>query len=263
MRSTTQAGRGTRASALWGTGGRGPRKTGAILAVLVLVLCLPLSAGARSFRAPHSSATVPASVVSAAKAHPQQMFDVIVQSTDGATSADAARAVRGAAVSRVVKRQYRALGSVSASVTGAGLLRLAKRPGIFAITLDSSMTSTVKNPQKWPDAAGVRWFWGSPAAKSSQAATIAIVDSGVDDSNNQLGTRLLTQVDFTPAGTSTRADGRGHGTFVDRKSTRLNSSHITISYAVFCLKKKKKKKKIKKKTKKKKKKKKKKKNIQN
>src|SRR5574343_1711054 len=28
---------------------------------------------------------------------------------------------------------------------------------------------------------------------------------------------------------------------VDRKSTRLNSSHITISYAVFCLKKKKKK----------------------
>src|SRR5437667_3563166 len=28
--------------------------------------------------------------------------------------------------------------------------------------------------------------------------------------------------------------------FIDRKSTRLNSSHITISYAVFCLKKKKK-----------------------
>src|SRR5437773_9773529 len=27
--------------------------------------------------------------------------------------------------------------------------------------------------------------------------------------------------------------------FLDRKSTRLNSSHITISYAVFCLKKKK------------------------
>src|SRR5437667_7107997 len=27
--------------------------------------------------------------------------------------------------------------------------------------------------------------------------------------------------------------------FIDRKSTRLNSSHITISYAVFCLKKKK------------------------
>src|SRR5437773_11721459 len=31
------------------------------------------------------------------------------------------------------------------------------------------------------------------------------------------------------------------GWLQDRKSTRLNSSHITISYAVFCLKKKKKK----------------------
>src|SRR2546430_13376928 len=51
----------------------------------------------------------------------------------------------------------------------------------------------------------------------------------------------------------TRADGRGaHGASAgrgagplggrgDRKSTRLNSSHSQISYAVFCLKKKKKK----------------------
>src|SRR5690349_23974306 len=41
--------------------------------------------------------------------------------------------------------------------------------------------------------------------------------------------------------------GRGHGrgparlAVRDRKSTRLNSSHVEISYAVFCLKKKKKK----------------------
>src|SRR3712207_7744043 len=30
----------------------------------------------------------------------------------------------------------------------------------------------------------------------------------------------------------------GHATTIDRKSTRLNSSHANISYAVFCLKKK-------------------------
>src|SRR5438034_9481381 len=36
---------------------------------------------------------------------------------------------------------------------------------------------------------------------------------------------------------------RDHGWQRDRKSTRLNSSHTVISYAVFCLKKKKKKKK--------------------
>src|SRR5437870_10429274 len=33
--------------------------------------------------------------------------------------------------------------------------------------------------------------------------------------------------------------GQKHGR-IDRKSTRLNSSHVAISYAVFCLKKKKK-----------------------
>src|SRR5947207_14793531 len=36
---------------------------------------------------------------------------------------------------------------------------------------------------------------------------------------------------------------QGRGRTQDRKSTRLNSSHTVISYAVFCLKKKKKKKK--------------------
>src|SRR5690242_21396524 len=33
-------------------------------------------------------------------------------------------------------------------------------------------------------------------------------------------------------------DHRGHTLAIDRKSTRLNSSHMSISYAVFCLKKK-------------------------
>src|SRR5437667_8070896 len=55
--------------------------------------------------------------------------------------------------------------------------------------------------------------------------------------------------DVGPARGNTRTRGRSPARFADRKSTRLNSSHITISYAVFCLKKKKKKQK-KKKTKK-------------
>src|SRR6478735_10527308 len=37
-------------------------------------------------------------------------------------------------------------------------------------------------------------------------------------------------------------NSHGSATDLDRKSTRLNSSHLVISYAVFCLKKKKKKK---------------------
>src|SRR5207249_12323789 len=37
----------------------------------------------------------------------------------------------------------------------------------------------------------------------------------------------------------TKLKGPVRGTCLDRKSTRLNSSHVSISYAVFCLKKKK------------------------
>jgi hypothetical protein len=208
---TGNRGGDTRSSALWGKGGRG-----ALVAVVaMLALSAPFAAsGAGSGSRESASATVPASLLVAANAHPQQMFDVIVQSGDRATSADAARAVRGSAKSRVVKRQFRALRSVSASLTGAGLLRLAKRPGVFAITLNSRVTSTVKNPQKWPGGPKIDWFWGSPQAKSSEAATIANVDSGIDSSNNQFGTRLLTQVDLTSLAPSVRADGRGHGTFV-------------------------------------------------
>src|SRR5690349_23982992 len=46
-----------------------------------------------------------------------------------------------------------------------------------------------------------------------------------------------------PSGFPPAAGGVGQalGRQVDRKSTRLNSSHVEISYAVFCLKKKKKK----------------------
>src|SRR5438094_7354393 len=49
-------------------------------------------------------------------------------------------------------------------------------------------------------------------------------------------------IDFVLAGGATGASillNPREGKFTDRKSTRLNSSHRTISYAVFCLKKKK------------------------
>src|SRR3712207_7829438 len=45
---------------------------------------------------------------------------------------------------------------------------------------------------------------------------------------------------FAQAGAEVIVDKTYAAPFVDRKSTRLNSSHANISYAVFCLKKKKK-----------------------
>src|SRR5690554_7792036 len=44
-----------------------------------------------------------------------------------------------------------------------------------------------------------------------------------------------------PAQIPAQLAGGRQGERIDRKSTRLNSSHVRISYAVFCLKKKKKK----------------------
>src|SRR5438874_7736265 len=49
---------------------------------------------------------------------------------------------------------------------------------------------------------------------------------------------VATDAIFVP-GRFLSLQGNFSGTKIDRKSTRLNSSHVEISYAVFCLKKKK------------------------
>src|SRR5688572_31011998 len=69
-----------------------------------------------------------------------------------------------------------------------------------------------------------------PCAKALGAESTAIIVSR----QRVLGTRLLiTACGEQPVGQFRRM------THKDRKSTRLNSSHSQISYAVFCLKKKK------------------------
>src|SRR3712207_8913112 len=54
------------------------------------------------------------------------------------------------------------------------------------------------------------------------------------------GSRRRTCGNRRTAAPRPRADATRFGDHQDRKSTRLNSSHANISYAVFCLKKKKK-----------------------
>src|SRR5437868_8109980 len=61
------------------------------------------------------------------------------------------------------------------------------------------------------------------------AASMAALDQHRARSQLEQRPSLLNELRF---------GGRGHRR--DRKSTRLNSSHVSISYAVFCLKKKKK-----------------------
>src|SRR5690348_17634710 len=58
------------------------------------------------------------------------------------------------------------------------------------------------------------------------------------DVNTATREQLLTLPGITPADADRITAGRPYDTPEDRKSTRLNSSHPSISYAVFCLKKK-------------------------
>src|SRR3712207_8350930 len=67
-----------------------------------------------------------------------------------------------------------------------------------------------------------RSWWESGDAV---AATIRVLDDG----DHRVIGRVATAAAFR---------GRGLAARLDRKSTRLNSSHANISYAVFCLKKK-------------------------
>src|SRR5438477_6529083 len=69
------------------------------------------------------------------------------------------------------------------------------------------------------------------------------VSADLDGINITRGSELLTLYQFNTNTAKHYFCSRcGIYTHQDRKSTRLNSSHMSISYAVFCLKKKKKKK---------------------
>src|SRR3712207_7636989 len=64
----------------------------------------------------------------------------------------------------------------------------------------------------------------------------------VEESGSGTGLQMLGQDAGGVLHRHLPAGERHHASTQDRKSTRLNSSHANISYAVFCLKKKKKKK---------------------
>src|SRR2546430_13223411 len=64
----------------------------------------------------------------------------------------------------------------------------------------------------------------------------ALLGNGGNDLSR--GFNILTQTESETGGSEWRSVSVDEDRFVDRKSTRLNSSHSQISYAVFCLKKK-------------------------
>src|SRR5690625_5470893 len=88
----------------------------------------------------------------------------------------------------------------------------------------------------------VESFWENMKAGNSGISPIESFDA------SKTGVSVAAEVkDFNPKDTMGRKEYSrmdrfsqfGVAASVDRKSTRLNSSHVAISYAVFCLKKKK------------------------
>src|SRR5207248_8260278 len=71
------------------------------------------------------------------------------------------------------------------------------------------------------------------------SSTVSSVQVAIQDgAGNYWGGATFNQasVFYNATGGTVGAWTYGTGTLADRKSTRLNSSHRTISYAVFCLK---------------------------
>src|SRR5256885_3686910 len=71
------------------------------------------------------------------------------------------------------------------------------------------------------------------------AGLAALLDTPRPPRGASRGERLYYGLCVTCNGPDGRGSWRASLFLIDRKSTRLNSSHLVISYAVFCLKKKK------------------------
>ena len=156
-----------------------------------------------------------------AEAHPAKVFDVIVQGSRGTKSATVAGQVGSSEKSKPGKakglmKSFRSVNGVSAELTGAQIVDLAKRPGILAITPDSRirLSGQFTNDQTWVDSAGVGDFFVGNTLAPLNVPAIAIVDSGVAAGRTDFGGRVVKQVTMTNLLPNAIGDGRGHGTFV-------------------------------------------------
>ena len=214
--------RGVRASALWGSGkrgdgsrsnalwGSGKRRT-ALLATLALAVLVPFGAAASPSKADGVSAFVTPSLLSSAQSNAGGTFNVIVQGKGGNQAAKAIADVLG--VDKKAYKTFRSIDGVAVQLSGAQLIALASDKHVTAITPDarvrlSAAADSVDSKEKWPFVTGVDKYSGAPAA------TIAIVDSGIDATRPEFAGRIVANVNLTTLPGNSPGDGRGHGTFV-------------------------------------------------
>jgi serine protease AprX len=196
-------GTGSRSNALWGSG---KRRT-ALLATLVLTLVVPL--GASAGPGPKSiTAFVAPGLLTSAQSRPADKFSVIVQGKGGNQAAHAVADVLG--LSLKTARTFSSIDGVAVDLTGAQIVTLAADKHVTAITADSRVRLSALSSanEKWPFVTGVTKYTSAPAA------TIAVVDSGIDASRPEFAGRIAANVNLTSLPGNSSGDGRGHGTFV-------------------------------------------------
>jgi len=196
-------GTGSRSNALWGSG---KRRT-ALLATLVLTLVVPL--GASAGPGPKSiTAFVAPGLLTSAQSRPGDKFSVIVQGKGGNQAAHAVADVLH--LSLKTARTFSSIDGVAVDLTGAQIVTLAGDKHVTAITADSRVRLSALSQvnEKWPFVAGVTRYSSAPAA------TIAVVDSGIDASRPEFAGRIAANVNLTSLPGNSSGDGRGHGTFV-------------------------------------------------
>jgi serine protease AprX len=228
---------GDRSNALWGRGSRGESRSNALwgrggrragVAVAALTVLFAMATGATAAGLDHGSsgssgdklkAFVPVTLSDAIAQTPGQTFDVIVQADKQGNSNGLYRKLLGDGVSAAaVKQQFNAIDGIQASLTGRQILSLANRSYVTSIQSNETVklqdvgaSTGLSNAQLWPWATGapVDWLKSAP-----DAATIAIVDSGIDAGRSDFGGRVINQVNLTSLGPNSPGDGYGHGTFV-------------------------------------------------
>ncbi len=216
-----------RSSALWGKGGRGLLTT-----ALALALAMPLAAsagggkdgkGKRYDGASDHNSYVSDGLKEKAKKDPKATVSVIITSDAGTVMADKSAKLFGK-----ISKKLDLVDGVVADVPVKYLEKLQAIPGL-TITENAPVRAQglgYTSAQLWTYESAVSKLWSSNA----KAATIAIVDSGVDASRPDLVGRVKEQVNLVSTGAkNSSGDGRGHGTFV--ASIAAGSAPLTAGAA--------------------------------
>lgn len=203
-------GTGSRSNALWGNG---KRRT-ALLATLVLTLVVPLGASAVPGQNELQAFVAPG-LLASAQSRPADTFSVIVQGKGGNQAAHAVADVLGISLKNA--RTFSSIDGVAVDLTGAQILAVATDKHVTAITADARVRLSAAGPtstEKWPFVTGVQKYWAAGVNPAAPAATIAVVDSGIEASRPEFAGRIVANVNLTSLPGNSAGDGRGHGTFV-------------------------------------------------